>query len=620
MAPSVLLGAVAAGWVFWAPGYWVFTANAGLILAVSTLGLLIVVGWAGEVSLVQAGLTGTAVYVCAWADRAGNGLGWPFLAAAGLGIGVVVALSVLVALATARLSGIYLLVLTLALQVTIEQTVFTYPGMTQAGEAAVSSRPSLLGVTLVGDRSFYLFSLFVVGSVLLLLAQLRASRFGRGLVLVGTDRQVASAVGVSPWRAKIFAFALAGFCAGVAGALTAPLYTTVPGSIAYTAFNSLFYLAIPVLAGFRSLVGVAAVAMAFVVAPQALESYRIHPFVLGAAGLLLGTLAGRGGLSGLILERLRSWKPSRRDGSATVDVRTLAERAAGADQAGREQVHERALAVLKEYFQSRPGEGDILVARDVSVAFGGVQALDKVSLAVPAGSFVGLIGPNGAGKTTLFDVINGLRAPDSGHVLLLGRDISTSPAWDRAALGLSRTFQASRVDLDLSVAENLLFGAYTRIPANLMESILALPRHRAGMRRAENAAWAIAELLDIDRYWDEPARVLSFGNRRRVEIGRSLMSGPRLLLLDEPSAGLDPTAARHLFSLVKQIHRDLGLSVLLVEHYVPAVLENCDLIYVLSEGRIVAVGSPEEVASHPGVRDHYLGADFQFRAEVGGTA
>jgi ABC-type branched-subunit amino acid transport system ATPase component/ABC-type branched-subunit amino acid transport system permease subunit len=598
-AVALLLVATAALWVFAAPGYWVFTATAGLVLAVSTLGLMVVVGWAGEVSLAQAGLTGTAVYVCAWAGRPGNGLDWPFLAAAGLGIAVVVGLSVLVALATARLSGIYILVLTLALQVTIEQTVFTYPSLTAGGPDAVSSRPSLLGVTLAGDRSFYVFTLLVLGIVGLFLARLRASRFGRGLLLVGTDRQVASAVGVSPWRAKVLAFALAGACAGAAGALTAPLYTTTPGSFSYTTFNSLFYLAIPVLAGFRSLVGVAVVAVGFLALPQALESYRIHPFVLGAAGLLLGTLVGRGGMSGLLLDRMRMRaRPRSRlaDGPSPSEAR----------------------AVLDGWFPPPPAGGAILEVRDVSVAFGGVQALGDVSLTVPAGAFVGLLGSNGAGKTTLFDVVNGLRDPDTGCVVLAGRDLAGSQAWDRAALGLSRTFQANRVDLDLSVADNLLAGAYTKIGGGLISSVLGRAESRAGERRAREVAHALAVLLGIDHHWDEPARVLSFGNRRRVEIGRSLMSGPRLLLLDEPSAGLDPTAAQQLFSLLRSLHADLGLTILMVEHHVPAVLENCDLVYVLSRGRVATAGSSEAVLAHPDVRDQYLGAAFEFPVGVTG--
>lgn len=481
---------------------------------------------------------------------------------------------------------------------------------------SASSRPSLLGVTLQGDRTFFFFSLLVLGAMLWFLARLRSSRFGRGLVLVGTDRQVASTVGVSPWRAKIFAFALAGLCAGVAGALTATLYTTPPNPIGYTTFNSLFFLAIPVLAGFRSLVGVAAAAVAFVMVPQALEPYRISPFTLGALALLGGTLLGRGGLSGLVLDRARRFRRSR-SGTPPAEVRTVAELAAGAGRAGREDVHRRALAVLEGYFPHRRDGGGVLAARRVSVAFGGVQALRDVSITVPAGQLVGLLGPNGSGKSTLFDVINGLRAPDAGEVFLDGRDVTATRAWDRAALGLSRTFQANRLDLDLPVAENLLAGAYTTIPGNFAESIMLLPRARAGTQRARAAAWAVAELLDIEHYWDEPAGQLSFGNRRRVEIGRSLMSAPRVLLLDEPSAGLDPAAARALFELVHELHRNLGLAVLLVEHHVRAVLEHCDLVYVLSQ-RGVVVGTPAEVAGHPDVRSQYLGPDFDLRVAAGG--
>ena len=285
--------------------------------------------------------------------------------------------------------------------------------------------------------------------------------------------------------------------------------------------------------------------------------------------------------------------------------------ATGARPRGRDAEQEWAVAVLEDWLPPRPSSGDLLVARDISVSFGGLRALSDVTITVPAGGFVGLIGPNGAGKTTLFDVINGLRAPDRGTITFAGADITATRTWERADLGLSRTFQATRVNLDLSVAENLLAGAYTMIPGGVTAAVLGLPATRDGQRRAEEAARAVAVLLDVDRYWDEPVSVLSFGNRRRVEIGRSLMGGPRLLLLDEPSAGLDPSAAALLFSLTKQLHRDLGLTVLLVEHYVRAVLEHCDLVHVLSRGEVVAVGTADEVANHPDVRSEYLGPDFE---------
>jgi len=154
------------------------------------------------------------------------------------------------------------------------------------------------------------------------------------------------------------------------------------------------------------------------------------------------------------------------------------------------------------------------------------------------------------------------------------------------------------------------------IPGTLIEAVGGLPRARAGEKQAQEVARSVAELLDVADDWDELVRNLDFGTQRRVEIGRSLMSGPRLLLLDEPAAGLDATEATALFSLVRRLADDLGLTVLLVEHYVKAVLENCDTVYVLSRGQIIAAGAPDQVAADPQVRAVYLGEDYQQREEV----
>ena len=608
---GVVLAAVAAVWLFTAPQYWLFTATTGLTLGISTLGLLVLVGWAREVSLAQAGLTATAIYLCGFAMRSGAGWNWSYLAAAAFGVGVVVVMSLLVSLSTAKLSGIYIIILTLALQVTIEKTFFSNIKLVETDPEHTIHRPALFGVHLASDRAYFLFALAVLVLGMVFLARLRASRFGRGLMLAGTDRQAAASVGVSPWRAKIFAFALAGFFAGLAGVVTAPLYPTPPSYISYLSINSLVYLAIPVLAGFRSIVAVPVVAMVFAVTPQALEHYHISPLMLGAIGLLSGTLTGPTGVSGLIL----AWIHSRRRSRGAPEGVDLRDPTAWAEDA-RQERHARALAVLEEYLPERSDVGDVLVANDVSIAFGGLQALSDVSLTVPTRKLVGLIGPNGAGKSTLFDILNGLRQPDRGSVLLFGQDVSQASPWNRAALGLSRTFQSSRVNLDLTVGENLMAGAYLMIPGNVVEAVAGMPRARTGERKAQEAARAVAELLDVAGDWDEFVRNLDFGAQRRVEIGRSLLSGPRLLLLDEPAAGLDATEAAALFALIRQLEQDLGLTVLLVEHYVKAVLENCDLIYVLSRGRIIAAGSAAEVAADPEVRAVYLGEDYQPREEV----
>jgi ABC-type branched-subunit amino acid transport system ATPase component/ABC-type branched-subunit amino acid transport system permease subunit len=613
--PMAVLLAVAALWVFAAPGYWVFTAASGVTLAVAALGLLVVVGWAKEVSLAQAGLTGTAVYLCAYAMRGGTaGWGWPFLAAAAFAIAVTVAISIVIALATAKLSGIYIMILTLAVQFTIERTFFTTRRLVQTDPRYPLSRPAFLGIHLTSDRAYYLFALGVLCALILFLSRLRSSRFGRALMLAGTDRQAASSVGVSPWRAKIFAFAIAGFCAGLAGVLIAPLYPTPPSYIGFVALQSLIYLAIPVLAGFRSLIGVATVAMGFAVAPQALEHFHLSPFFLGAVGLIGGTLVGSSGLSGLVFDLLenRRSRAARVAREADVDLRQVAVSTNGHGPVSASRANASALRVVEDYLpHDRVDEGNVLVANQISVAFGGLKANDEVSITVPARHLVGLIGPNGAGKSTLFDVLNGLRVPDSGEISLFGQDVSKASPWERAALGMSRTFQSSRVNLDLSVGENLLAGAYLMIPGGLVESVAGLPRARTGAQKAEAAGRAFAEILDIADHWDDRVRNLDFGSQRRVEIGRSLMSGPRLLLLDEPAAGLDVHEAEALFVLLRELEQDLGLTVLLVEHYVKAVLEQCDLVYVLSQGRLIAAGSPNEVAANPEVQAVYLGTTYE---------
>jgi ABC-type branched-subunit amino acid transport system permease subunit len=295
-----VFAAVAIAWALVAADYWVFITTVAILLAISTLGLTVVVGWAREVSLVQAGLTGTAVYLGGYAYRSNGGWGLPFVVAAVFAIGVVVLLSVLLSLGTAKLSGIYIIVLTLGLQLALEKTVFASYKLTGGQSAIPTPRPALFGLSFNNDRAFYLLCLAMLGAMVLLLARLRSSRHGQALMLVGTDRQAAASVGISPFRYKMLAFAIAGFFAGVAGVFISPLFRTPPAAFTFFALNSLFYLAIPVLAGFQSLFGVILVAVAFGLAPQALEPFHISPLLLGGIGLYGGTLAGRSGLSGLV--------------------------------------------------------------------------------------------------------------------------------------------------------------------------------------------------------------------------------------------------------------------------------------------------------------------------------
>lgn len=302
--PAIL--ALAILWVSTATQTYIFLGSIAFILAIAGMGLLVLVGWGGEVSLAQASLVGTAIYISGYANRP-DGFDWAFLPAAGLGLAAVIALSLLISLPTAKLSGIYVMVLTLGLQVTLERTLFTDADLAGGVESVYVSRPSFLGFSFESDYAYYFLVLTALVLVIVSLTLFRHSRHGRALMMVGRDRRAASAMGISPWRYKILGFVIAGVLAGIAGALTTPLYRSPPTPLNYISVQSLFYLAVPVTAGFGSLIGVVLVALVFSMVPHAMEEFwRVSPLLLGGLGLMAGTYAGPGGFSGLVLDRIKS--------------------------------------------------------------------------------------------------------------------------------------------------------------------------------------------------------------------------------------------------------------------------------------------------------------------------
>ncbi len=617
------LAVIVGGWLLLMPDYLIFTMTSAVPVALVALGLLVLQGWSREISLATAGLFATSMYYMGFFDRSNaHGLGLPWVVAALLAMTLAGGLMAILALSSGRLPGIYLISLTLVLQILIEKIVF--PRESLAGGAfggsqiIVNSRPWFFDIDLNTDTAFYLFSFGWLLVVLLLIKRLRHSPMGLAFLLVGADRQAASSVGVSPLRFRVVAFVVSGVLAGAGGVMACWLFITPPPFISYLAPASLLYLAIPVLAGMDSIAWVVIVAAAFQVIPVVLESWHINVYLLAGVGLSGGVLLGPRGAGGRVGDL---WKQvrfgarqdrTRRDRLDTSTMRAAQGLAGDPAATDRHEDLQESLAIVEAWLPPRP-TGDVAIrAESVRVTIGGVTALDGASITVPTGQMVGLIGPNGAGKTTLFDVISGFRTPDTGRVELFDNDVTDVPAWDRAKLGMARTFQTTRVIKELTVAENLLAGAYRRIDAGPASFLAGQRSAWAKLAEAEEAAWAIARLLDIDRYWNERAGTLEFSGRRRIEIGRALLAGPRVLLLDEPAAGLDPSSSAALFTLIRRLHQDLGLTVLLVEHYVKAVLDTCDLVYVLAQGSVLATGTPHEITEHPEVRTHYLGTRLNY--------
>ncbi len=286
--------------------YWTFNVMVGLVLAIACLGLLVVVGWGREISLAQAGLTGSSLYITGYlarGDKPGEaGPGLPFPAAALGGIAFCVGVSVLVALISMRLAGVYVIVLTLSLQFLLENSLFTKEKLTGGLSSPSTPRPEFFGASMQSDTRFYYYIIGVLLVSMLFLHRFRHSRFGRSLIMVGVDKAAAAAVGVSPWMYKVTAFAIAGIFAGLAGALSAPLYRNPPGILQYISFNSLFYLSVPILAGFESLMAVVSVAVFFQLLPQILLDLKINVYLLGGLGLAIGVLAGPRGAGGAMID------------------------------------------------------------------------------------------------------------------------------------------------------------------------------------------------------------------------------------------------------------------------------------------------------------------------------
>jgi ABC-type branched-subunit amino acid transport system ATPase component/ABC-type branched-subunit amino acid transport system permease subunit len=630
---------------------------------VVALSLVLLIGLLGQISLCQATFVGMGAFVSAIATRQ-LGVHFPFTLVVGAAAGGLVASALgLVAL---RVRGLYLAVATLIFAYVADQYLFVQPWLVES-LSGTSIKPEAIGrrgtipfFDLSDAHVFYYVALAVALLVLYAVANLRDSRTGRAFAAVRGSEVAAASLGIDVVRMKLVGFATSGAIAGIGGALTlAGQRTVAPAQFSFTA--SLFFLAIAVVGGLRSIGGsvVSSALFAVLVGEVFYRSPKLADYLdLVTAGLLVVVLLFfRGGL-GAVPERWRAGSP--RLHARLRRVRDLAERTplprlravlprlrarplAGGPAAAASDPLDPIAAVVAEQHRRRarptvavvrteahdgeaakaalraasgvagaqePVSGRrtplLLDARGITVRFGGLTAVSDASLAVGAGEIVGLIGPNGAGKTTLFNAVLGLNSPAAGTVALFGDDVTGHDVHERAALGVGRTFQVIQLFGDLSVFDNLLVATHLQNPTGLLGGILGGRRARERERAARDRVRAVLAVMELEEYADRAVGQLPFGVLRLVEVARTVVTGAKLICLDEPASGLDSAETERLIEWLRLL-REIGFTLLVIEHDVDMVTRLCDHIYVLDQGRLIASGTPAEVRNDAAVVASYLG-------------
>ncbi|MFO1536562.1 MAG: ABC transporter permease subunit [Actinomycetota bacterium] len=568
-----------------------------LIFLMVAVSATVLTGWAGQLSLGQYAFVAIGAYLTAYY---GQSLG--FFPSVGLGTLWGVAVAIVIGIPALRVRGLYLAIITLGFALAVSGYVLLTPPL-NTYFTGFGSRltPPVIDIPLIGrfdlatDKDAYYYMCFAALLVVIaIVSHLRRTGIGRSLIAVRDNDNNAAAYTVAPTRAKLIAFGVSGGVAAFAGGLFAAQNATMLPDY-FVPAESIRVLSVAVVGGLASVMGAIVGTIVIVALPLIFSDTDQLQLFASGVGMLILILYVPGGLISVI------------DSGRDQLLAYVARRSGWEPKKGREAT--ASVAALSDRDRSRETSSALpLRTEDVKVAFGGRFAVNGVSIEVRVGEVVGLIGTNGAGKTTLMNAVSGF-VKASGTIELSGTRIDRMPSYRRSRLGMGRAFQNARIFGGLSVRETIMVALEARQRSLLVPSMLALPPSPWSERTKRKQAAEIIAYLGLDRYADNLLSELSTGSRRIVELGALLALDTRLMLLDEPTAGVAQKETEAFGPLIKAIQQDLGSSILIIEHDMPMVMAISDRAYCMEAGAVIAEGSPEQVRNDAAVIASYLGTD-----------